>query len=220
MADVTSQGVLSAVARKNALVSKSFAYVDHDADNTSGTLSSHPFTLESGKSYAGIVMIRGSVVPTGVSTDQGDTVTLRGSLTGGGDGSNAIGFEFTASAASTTIQVTSISTSAYRVVSLWEVTGYTYQDSASDPSASGADSLLTGSMNSASGDVAMGVAVWNTNTGTVIVADGLDTIHATPVYTRIHAICSNGNVTGGTPESFTIGISGFKAGGALFLLYR
>ena len=220
MGDVITRGFKSVIARKNAVAAKSFAYNATVSVNTTGTETSHAFTLESGAFYAGLVMMRGGGVPTGVTTDQADTVTDRGTLTGGGDSSNAMGFEFTASATSTSILVASASTSEYRTVALWKVSGYSYQDSVSDTAASGANSTLNGSMNSASGDVALGLAVWNSNSGTVTVANGLDTVDSDTVATRKLGACSNGNVTGATPESFSIKLGGWKAGGALFLLYR
>ena len=213
-------GLFGVIARKNAGgVAKSFAYIGADGKNTSGTETSHAFTLEAGKQYAGFVTAR-ALVPTDVQTDQADTVTIRETLSGGGDSSYGYAFDFTASAVSTSILITSASSTAWRVVGLWEVNGYSYQASANDTAASGSNSLLTSNMTSESGDVALAQGFWNTGSGTGVVSGGLDTINENPVYFRIHQMSSNGNVTGGSPESFRFGMSGYKAGGGLFSLYR
>ena len=214
-------GLFGVIARKNAVAVKSFAYMGEVGSNTSGTETSHAYTLEVGKQYAGFVMARGGTVPNDVQTDQADTVTIRETLVAGGDSSYGYAFDFTASATSTSILITVAATStAWRVVGLWEVNGYSYQASANDTAASGGGSELTADMTSLSGDVALAQGVWNTNSGTGSVSGGLDTIDENPIHTRIHQMSSNSNVTGGSPETFTFGMSGWKAGGGLFLLYR
>jgi len=204
-----------------AAAASAFAYVDGVGVNFSGTLQSdHAFTLEAGEDYAGIAICR-AVTVTSLATDQGDTVTERGEMTGGGDLSAAKGFEFTASDTSTTIELTANATGGARVIFLWKVTGAVFQASAGDTSASGASSLIEADINTVSGDVAMAAAFWSSGTGNITASNGLDTVDDTIVETRKFAAGSKANVTGGSPELFTINTdAGWKSGGGYFLIYR
>ena len=220
MGDVITRGFKSVIARKNVASAKSFAYVGSGADNPGTLLSSHTYTLEVGKKYSGIMIFRSTTLDT-ITTDQGDTVTLRGTATSGGDSTWSQGFDFTATAVTTVVQMTCLSPSGGRTSFLYEVNGMTYQGYAADTNINGSPTTATVDITTTAGDAVFGGASVATTTGTWSAGAGIDTLHAELINTRELGTGSTASVVGGSPENFKLNYSeAFKNGMGFFLHYR
>ena len=183
--------------------------------------SNHSHTLIVGEKYAGIANFR-YASPNTIATDQGDTVTLRGSLTGGSDGLAYQGFEFVASAVATSIEVTALLSGGTRGILLWQITGYDYENAAGDPSASGPTSVLSVAMNTLAGDIAICGASWASGASGIVGTSGIDTLDGTIlINTRMVGALSASNLTAATPLSLSVTTdAGWKAGAGYFMIYR
>ena len=223
---IIPNGLFGVIARKNSSAPSVFAYHATVSQKPGGAVSAsnHAFTgLTSGDMYAGIILTWG-INTDSVVTDQADTVTTRSTeLASATSGIYAWGFDFEASAASTTITLDSTTqTSGSRVLMLWRLANYTYVGRSTDSQTNANPSTAILNRTTTAGNTAIAAAIFDSRDGgTASAGGGLDTLDTDTYYnSRNHVGCSKESLAGGSPETLSVNYTdSYKNGCGLLMEY-
>lgn len=202
-------------------IAANFAYVGGVAVETTDGTSEHGFTLEAGRTYAGLVFSRGSDF-TSISVSSGDGITLRGGALSASGDVRGQAFEFNAEAGGATDIVAAVTSTTEQVfVFLYDVTGLAYVDTQFDLSTNGSTTKAAFAIDTQSGDRILAGAMIQDGTGLFDAVVGFDQVDGSLNEIWSAGAASAATAAGGTGEVFELQFtSNFKNGGGIAVVYR